>query len=518
MYKEAETRLAPLSRVGVPHLVAAIGVLLAAPIPAVLLALLGLPFGVAALVTGAAALASTPWLARRLPATLGELFAGRRALFVIWLAVGLLAVARLAGLAEFMADSSQDGHSALWFDGFYVGHSCFSAYWKAGELSLAGTENLYDPGHYVGTIDRFRLDEYPYPPTFLLLPRLAMVLGGDFLLWRALWFCLDLALLMGSVLAVARWVGGRAGWIVALSLPALLAATPTVLTLQIGNFQLVAFALSLVAMTCFASGRLAAGGALLGWTTVSKLFPGLLMIELLTRRRLSSVAWTAGFMALYGALALAWFGLAPISAFLGFELPRVFSGEAFAWLGNEDLWAVAAINDTIPGLVWKLPLLGLPEPGPLAPKVVGWVYTLLLLALTVLAARRAAVAPRLRQARIWLALLTLAALRSPFQPDAYALFGPLWLLLLLLPELPGRPRTYLGVGLAWIVLSTVLPFSGMPLPGPVGRVLLSLAGQLLGLVLAVREIVRRPPAEAAEVEAAASLAPAAEPAPLWRPV
>ena len=496
---------------------AGIGLLLAVPVAAVLLAAAGLPFAAAALAALLGALAAVPALAHRLPHALREIFAGRRALLAVWTAVGLLAVVRLTGLAEFMADPSQAGHSALWFDDFYIGHSCFSAYWKAGELSQAAAENLYDPGHYVGTIGRFRVDEYPYPPTFLLLPRLAQALGGDFLFWRALWFALDLTLLATSVLLVARWVGGRAGWVVALTLPALLAATPVVLTLQIGNFQLVTFALSLVAMTYLASGRLATGAALLALTTASKMFPGLLLIELAARRRFRAVAWTAAFMALYAALAVAWLSWAPFSSFLTFELPRMLSGEAFAWLGNEDLWAVAAINGTIPGLVWKLPLLGLPEAGPAAPKLVGTVYTLLLVGLAVVAARRVAGATRLRQARIWLALLTLAALRSPFEPDAYALFGPLLLLLLLVPELPAWPRTYVGVGLAWIVLSTVLPFSGMPLPGPVGRVLLSLAGQVLGLVLAVREILRRTPLATFEPGSESALGPAAGPAPLPGP-
>ena len=50
----------------------------------------------------------------------------------------------------------------------------------------------------------------------------------------------------------------------------------------------------MIAMVLFAQRRYAAGGALLAFATVSKLFPGLLLVYLLIQRKSRALAWTVG--------------------------------------------------------------------------------------------------------------------------------------------------------------------------------------------------------------------------------
>jgi hypothetical protein len=63
----------------------------------------------------------------------------------------------------------------------------------------------------------------------------------------------------------------------------LLAAVPTGMTLQIGNFQIIGFALAMLAMVLIASDFVASGTALLAFVTASKLFPGILVIRVYQR-------------------------------------------------------------------------------------------------------------------------------------------------------------------------------------------------------------------------------------------
>jgi hypothetical protein len=82
--------------------------------------------------------------------------------------------------------------------------------------------------------------------------------------------------------------------------PLVLFSMHTLSGLQKGNIQLTVIALSMLAMVCFERRRWAAGGALLAFTTVSKLFPGLLVLYLLARRQ-----WRALTAAMGIAYALA---------------------------------------------------------------------------------------------------------------------------------------------------------------------------------------------------------------------
>jgi hypothetical protein len=390
---------------------------------------------------------------------------------VLFCVVGLLAVARTAGLAVFMADTARPEQSVVWFDPFYIGHSCFSAYYQAAVLTRQDVPNVYDPVHYEGRLDAFKLDEFLYPPPFLLLTRGMLAVSENFTRLRAAWFVFEGALTLAGFLVLAKWIGSREGRIAALLVPALWLATPTLLTLQTGNFQVAAFALAILGMVAFERGRRATGGALLGFAIAAKIFPGILVLYLLVRRQWKAVAWTAAFGALWSAAALLVLGKAPFVAFLTFGLPRIDSGEATAWLANPDLG--------VPGMGWT------------AWRWVTRIQTLILLVLTVIAARRADREDRAGRARIWLALLSLMALRSPFVPDHTALLGPLWLLSLLVPEALGRAWRVTALAAVGLVFALVQPPGWEPLDDPT-RLVLGLVVEVLLLGLLWWVLLRRP--------------------------
>ena len=74
----------------------------------------------------------------------------------------------------------------------------------------------------------------------------------------------------------------------------MLLAAPTIVgTLQAGNVQLLSSAPRRWRMLLFERRRHAAGGLLLAYAIVSKLFPGVLVLYLLLRRDWRAVGWTA---------------------------------------------------------------------------------------------------------------------------------------------------------------------------------------------------------------------------------
>jgi hypothetical protein len=449
-----------------------------------------------------AALAATPRLARALPDRVDGAARRHPVLFTLWSLLAVACVAETARLALFMADPTRTSASVLPQVAFYVKHSCLSAYYE-GALHVGEAANVYDPSLYASAqgephhIGPFEVDAFLYPPPFLLLPRAALALTRDFLAIRAAWFAVDGALVAGGLLAVARFVGGRSGLAAALLAPAVILALPTQVTLQTGNFHLAAIAGSAVAMVLLARGRRAAGGALLGFLTLAKVFPGILIVVLVVRRRWRDLGWTLGACAAFAAAALAAFGTAPFAAFFGFELPRIASGEAFPFLSQ-----VVSINHSVVGLVMKVAhFTSDPAVVSWAPRA-AWVYSAIVLALAAWSARRAPASP-FREAALWIGLLHLASLRSPFVPGDYALFAPLWLLVLAAAPSIGRPRVASAFVAAWIALA----FLKLP-PSVSAQLVVETLLQLGGAALAAWLVVAGPPA----VDAADVPAPQAQPA------
>lgn len=451
---------------------------------------------------GAAVSLGGGWLSRRLPRELGHVVRRRPGVALLWALLAVVALVQMGRLATFMTDPSSDWFLTTRLP-LWAKHECLPAYFHGAELTLRG-EDPYDPSHYPGLNREAKPvtevagmtpeDPYLYPPQFLLLPRLALTLTHDYPTLRLVWFGLQVSLFVGVAVWLALWLGGRAGrWALAL-LPAVLAAFPTLHNFQFGQFHLATVALAVAAFLCFESGRRAVGGALLATAVLAKMFPAVLLLPLLVRRRFRELAWTAGFGIAFTVVALAVLGPAPFVAFLGEHLPRLGNGAAFAF---HEIWPEAAtllINDNQGpyGLVLKLGVLGVPGMDEVTAAGVGRVFSLAVLVLTFLWGRRRADAfespadtqDRLAKAVGWLGILGLASLASPGAWGDYVPVTAVWLLTFLaVPMVESRRLAWL-LAPVWLFQATLL--GTMPIgewaPATAMAVLSAGGGlQLLGL-------------------------------------
>jgi len=470
------------------------GVLLCAAVVLPALPRLGAIGGAVALLLAAGA----AWLVWRwVPEAVSGARRRRPVVAALWGLGALLALLQIGRLSAFMAEPDRIWGSAV-PDHTIAGHACLSAYVVGADLSRRGTPNLYDERFYpafagdaaklvapgdIRNLAKWMEDPFEYPPPFLLFPRLALFLSDDFLAIRAGWFVLQA---LGTIVVsawLARWIGGRDGQLAFLLIPVMLASVPTMLGLQFGQFHVASLLLSVAAMISFEERRPAVGGGLLAVSIVSKLSPVFLVVYLAARRRWREVAWTIGGCVVFSLVGLAVLGWAPFEAFLGYQLPRIQSGEAFSFYEDKEL--AVSRNLGIPGLVTKLHYLGVPGMTHALGAALGWIFTLLLLLLAWTAGRRAD--GRVGQARVWLALLTLGALRSPLAPP-YVTLSALWLLTLLAGEIRGRTSWVVGLVVAWLLI-----MGTPPLHGP-AEFIGSFLGQLVVLAICIWALLGPRPA------------------------
>ena len=188
---------------------------------------------------------------------------------------------------------------------------------------------------------------------------------------------------------------------------------------------------------------------------MSKLYPGLLVLYLLLRRDWRAVAWIALFsIAIRRHLDR---GLRHRSVFR----VRHAHAEAPERRGVPALRnpVAIAVNESIPGLVFKLHLFGVPQMGFAASRVVGWVYTVIAVVLTPRLALQPVAAGR--EPLAWIAILILATMRSPFLPT-YAPFPSMWAATLLTALTWGRSGICITAAAAWVVLAFTFGTGGAP--------------------------------------------------------
>lgn len=441
---------------------------------------------------------TTAWLLHALPARLPPALdglAGRhRRLALLYVLAASISVVWTARLGIFIGDPAAVDHQALPGETFTETHSCLTAYVRASELARQGVDDFYADAWWHGSLGLpalpagsedpwrpFHLDNFNYPPPFLLLASPLAPLDGDFLAQRALWFGLNGLLAAFGLWVVARWVGGPAAHRVLLLAPLVFGSMPFLLTLQVGNFHLAATVLSVLAMVAFDRGRAATGGALLATAILSKVSPGVLGIVLLLQRRVRESVLAAGFGAGLVALTLAVYGPDPIVSFVTVSLPNLSSGAAFPQM---DTPAGIATNMSPFGVPFKLELLGFDVGDPWhVGRVVARVYTVGLLLVTVAGARRRG--DRRDQAIRWMALLVLAAMQSPFSPG-YSTLALLWATSLLSVEVR-RARHAVALLALWPAI--LLVPQGMD---PAAQAALSIAQTALTLGVSAWLVVRPP--------------------------
>jgi hypothetical protein len=452
-------------------------------------------FRLAAVIVALGIAAFVAWFFWRRPIIPLDEGAAPRALKVISGLATIAALFQLARVCIFIINPAQVSYAngpsrGL---GLTTSHSCLSAYYVAAR-SAAAVPNVYADELYSfpsesptaqrkpRRIESFNIDVYEYPPPFLLLPRTLAILAPDFLRFRMIWFALNGAVILIGLLTVVRMLGPVAGTRALLLSPLVLASDLVIGTLQVGNLQAMIFFLAMIAMVLLAQRRYAAGGALLAFVTVSKLFPGLLLVYLLVRRKWRALAWTSGLIAALVVISLLDTGWTPYKAFLD-HLPRLLGGESFPAFRNPGAFAK---NYSVPGMAFKLQLFGVTGASFAAMKIVGWIYTLVVLAITVIVARRTL--NREDEPLVWLGILIVASLRSPFLP-AYAVIPVLWLLTLLAATVAPTVRMLCGTLLAWVILNIAIPQQG---PDPRLSSVILLLPQAVIVILIVLALRNRP--------------------------
>ncbi len=341
-------------------------------------------------------------------------------------------------------------------------------------------------------------DPFEYPPPFLLVPRALLALSNDFVVLRAAWFVFQALALFGISFALAVWLGGREGLVAGLLLPALWGSLPFAKNVEIGQVHLLVVALAVVGVAAAVSGRELLGGALLGAAIAAKLAPALLLVYLVAQRRTRAVVWTFVWLAGYGLLALAVLGRAPFVAFVSYHLPRLASGDAFAFfLGRPSMLTG---NFGAYALPLKLRAFGVPGMTLATAAFVRQAYLVLLVPIAFAAARRAR--SRLDTAERALALANLAALGSPLAPDFYVVSGVVWLVTLLGPRATSRLHVA-ALAALWVGLGLVC----LPDPHPLRDGLVAQLGVAAFLVWAA--VRRSEPAAATGADQSVMVTPLA---------
>jgi len=361
-----------------------------------------------------------------------------------------------------------------------------SAYFYAADLSRQGVENIYDPDLYPvlnpeaanrTTVESLQPeDPYQYPPQFLLVPRLALSLSNDYRHIQAFWFTLQALLFVLGMGLLARWIGGRSGAFALWTMPLLWISVPSILNFQYGQFHVTTIVLAVAALVAFERRRDAAGGGLLATAILAKGFPGILLVPLVLQRRWRALMWTVVGMTVLTTAAWFVLGPAPFEAFVSQHLPRLRSGDAFAfdevWPEWKD-WLLAG-NISLFSFVRKLSGLGLIHENLELARVVQSLFVGVLFLAACFTRWRGTTRQR---ALRWMALLNLAAFSSPAAWGDYIPVGTLWMLLFLFDGGTAQ-RWSVGALIAFCALLPGIVAIG-DFPSPHSALFLSLIGTLL---------------------------------------
>jgi hypothetical protein len=412
---------------------------------------------------------------------------------MVWVLVLFAAAGQIARASAFAYDVTRRECSVAPADRFRSQHNCLTAYAEAARFAAAGGVNVYDsalyrPGAVPRHIGPLTVDPFHYPPPFLLLPAAVRAVAPDFFDTRRVWFGLQVLLLGGVMLAVARWIGGETGRRVALATVAVWALPTTFMALQTGNFQITAIPVAVLGVILAWSARPGLGGGLLAYAAAGKIFPAMLVLHVIATRRWRVVGAIAAVgVALAGATALA-FGLDLFVHFLRDELPRLASGASFPQ--TEQPFAFA-LNQSIYGFTVKLRALGLVWLDQANGRHVAQVYAVLLAVLAMVSGMRMREAraldagrARLDQVSTWLGILNLASFASPFVGGAYGSTGTAWLVALRAggAATAGRRWAWLAALVPTFLVPWLMPSPGEMLPAP-GVLAVSAAWQVAAVAV-----------------------------------
>jgi hypothetical protein len=183
------------------------------------------------------------------------------------------------------------------------------------------------------------LNAHPPPAVLLALPLGLLSFGDAFVVWNAL----SLGALAASAWLVLRQLRPRlSAWLLPPTAAVLIAGQPFWHQMVQGQLNLILLLLLTGAWAADRSGRSAWAGTLIGVATAVKLFPGLLVLYFVVRRRWRAAGWAAA--AALGCTALT-------AAVLG---PATYRSYFLEVLPHTSAFQTAWTNCSLTGLCFKL--------------------------------------------------------------------------------------------------------------------------------------------------------------------
>ena len=372
--------------------------------------------------------------------------AGRRAVVLV-----ILAVVVAFRAMQFVAMAADDFWAAD-----------FAAYWTAGRHLLEG-QPIYSATQLAGPYTPEGLVGFLYAPPFAaVVAPIAALVPDSYGAAAWIWVVLGAVVLVASVVAVARAEGLDRRLDLALPtipiLVVLAAIFPPILgEITVGNVHLELLGLLSLAWLGVRRGDArgdAVAGVAIGAATMIKIFPGLLVVWLLVRRRFRAAAWSVGAVA---AIALVSVPIVGLDNWLDF--PRALL----------NMGPIVSTIDAVSPISWLEPVVGF--------DLARWSVLGAGTALVVWAARK-------RDERVGFALaVTVSVLVAPSVFHHY-------LTLLVLPLLLALAA---GVPLKVVALAYLLMYGGQqPALGELSWVL-SRVPQTLGWAVLLVALIRQRP-------------------------
>jgi hypothetical protein len=431
---------------------------------------------------------------------------GRAFLVVV---LGLASVVQTGRLGLYILEPARIDCATIPFSPWHRTHSCLEAINAAGARADHGLDPYLQPPVQDESLG-LDGEAFTTGPTLLLVSMVLRLLAPTLPVQRGIWFAVEgLALGTALVMMARRVRGPRAAMAVAI-LPLAWITVPTMSALQLGSFQVLTVALCLIAMGAFEDQRPALGGALLSFVTLGKLFPVVLVLHLLFRRKWEALLWTSVFTVVQLGVAMHVLGMGPFRSFVHDAVPHLVHGDIAQLLVPQNV----AVNQAAAGVVLKLQLLGLPPPIQEHRffELVTWAFAALLVPL-VWSSRRVSSEPH-RQALVWLSLLLAGSLAGPWVEQSAGLLPVVLLPVVVVMAVGWRHGVVALAVLTWLGANALLPPDRSVSPALLAAV--TLGQQSLAVLLAIWAFRRGLAGALSRALGAPGRTPSPEPARTYR--